>query len=126
MRELEIFNETGYILSDAAQNRFRENGGNLTDAIAHTRELHQKWLRIFGSEKNYAIQHSVMGTELPKEFGLDRTLISVTEDISNVSTFGNNRFQGVLSKSWLIPQTLPDAGEGEYLIRYGTNQLRKK
>jgi hypothetical protein len=25
----------------------------------------------------------------------------------------------------LIPQTLPDAGESEYLIRYVTNQLRK-
>jgi RHS repeat-associated protein len=125
-QEKRTFDQTGYLLSDAAQNRFVENGGDLADALAHARQVHQKWLKIFGDEDTFARMHSARGsTEFPSEFGLDRTLISVSADRSTVDTFGNTYFQGILPKSLLIPQTLPDAGESEYLIRYGTNSLKK-
>jgi hypothetical protein len=124
-REKEIFTETGYILSDAAQVSFRENGGNLADALAHARNVHEKWLRIFGNEDTFARMHSIRGSEFPREFGLDKTLVSVSDNSSMMDRFGNSYYTGILSKSTLIPQTLPDASEGEYLIRYGTNQLKR-
>jgi hypothetical protein len=121
--ENRIFDETGFILSDAAQQRFAENGGNLADALAHARQVHQEWLKIFGSPDNYARMHSARGTEFPTEFGLPRTLISVTDNSSQLSRFGDTHYQGILPKSTLIHQTLPGAGEGEFLIPYGTNGL---
>jgi RHS repeat-associated protein len=125
-QEKRTFDQTGYLLSDAAQNRFVENGGDLAEALAHARQVHQKWLKIFGDEDTFARMHSARGsTEFPTEFGLDRTLISVSANRSTVDTFGNTYFQGILPKSLLIPQTLPGAGESEYLIRYGTNSFNK-
>ncbi|WP_414573235.1 putative Ig domain-containing protein [Nostoc sp. CCY 9925] len=123
--ENSIFEESGYILSDAAQTRYMENGGNIQDAIEHAKSVHQEWLKIWGNENDFAQVHGLYGVELPRDFKLDKTLISVTSESKVVNTFGSTIYQGSVPKSILIPQTLPDAGESEYLIRYGTNALRR-
>ncbi|MEH2058166.1 MAG: hypothetical protein V7K97_18790 [Nostoc sp.] len=120
-----IFEESGYILSDAAQTRYMENGGNIKDAIEHAKSVHQEWLKIWGNENDFAQVHGLYGGELPRDFKLRRTLISVTSEPDVVGTFGSTVFQGNVPKSILIPQTFPGSGESEYLIRYGTNALNK-
>ena len=124
--EKQIFSDTGYILSDAAQKRFMENGGNVQEAIDYARKEHDKWLKIWGNENNFVQAHGEFGIELPREFGIDRTLISVTSDRNVVQTFGDTVFSGKFKESEIIKQTIPDAGESEYLIRFGTNRLNIK
>jgi RHS repeat-associated protein len=123
--EKNIFEKSGYILSDAAQTRYMENGGNIQDAIEHAKSVHQEWLKIWDNENDFAQIHGLYGGELARDFNLERTLISVTSKPNVVDTFGSTIFQGSVPKSILIPQTIPGAGESEYLIRYGTNALNK-
>jgi filamentous hemagglutinin len=113
-------------MSDAAQKRFIENGGNIQDAINYAKTEHSKWLKIWGNESNFAQAHGEFGIELPREFGLDRTLISVTDNANVSNQFGQTIFKGEFSESDLIRQTISDTGEGEYLIRFGTNKLNKQ
>ena len=108
-----------FSLSDAAQDTFRENGGNIQEAIDFARREHEKWLKIWGNENDFVQVHGEFG----KEFGLKKTLISVTSDENIIQTFGNTVFSGKFPKSEIIKQTIPGAGESEYLIRFGTNKL---
>jgi|GEM_PF-1939199 len=121
--ELRVFDETGYILSDAARLRFMENGGNIVDALKYSDKIHQKWLKIFGTIEEYAEAHSKMGTELSKKYGLPRTLISFSDDQAKAIYFSNGGevFKGSVPSSDLTKQTLDTATEGEFFIINGTN-----
>ena len=83
-------------------------------------------LKGWGNENDFVQAHVEFGIELPREFGIDRTLISVTSDRNVVQTFGDTVLSGKFKESEIIKQTIPNAGESEYLIRFGTNRLNIK
>jgi filamentous hemagglutinin len=120
-REKGIFNATGLILSDAAQQRYMENGGDIKDALQYSQAEHQKWLNIFENENEFVQMHSKLGSELPKKYGIERTFISTSSDRNVVDIFGESIFQGDVPEDLVLPQTLPGAGESEYLIRHGSD-----
>ena len=121
--ELIAYDQSGYILSDAARSKYLETG-NLEEALTHTDDVHQQWLDIFNGDINaYAQAHALNGTEMESIYGLKRTLVSTTSDKSQVGTFipnGGEEFIGVFEKNKVIQQTLDTSTESEYLIIGGT------
>ncbi|MFZ6721382.1 carbohydrate-binding protein [Undibacterium sp. Ji49W] len=123
--ENRVFDETGHVLSDAGQQAYMETG-SLKGAYSSSKETHQNWVNIWGTEDQYVQAHGAFGTELKQSFGLDKTLISVTTDPAQAAYFsrGGTIFSGYVPKSLLLEQTLPGAGESEYLLKHGTNLLK--
>lgn len=121
--EISVHQETGHLLSEATRVLYRETG-NLEMAYMQSGAIHDSWLDIWwGSENYFAQAHGEFGLELPQDFGLNRTLMSVTTDPDVARYFAgpNGRvFEADIPRSQLIEQTLDGAGESEYLIRFGS------
>lgn len=100
--------------------------GSLDSAYSSSSATHQSWIDIWGSEDQYVQAHGAFGTELSPSFGLDKTLISVTTDPAQAAYFGQGGtvYSGYVPRSSLIQQTLPGAGESEFLLRNGTDLLK--
>ena len=123
--DISAFDQSGYMLSDAARTKYIESGGNLEEALNYADEVHQQWLDIFdGDIYKYAQEHSLKGNfEMEEMYGLKRTLVSFTSDKSKIDNFipdGGQVFIGVFEKSKIVKQTLNTSNEGEYLIIGGT------
>jgi hypothetical protein len=121
--ELEVFGETGHVLSDAALTAFKE-GGTLGDAYSTAGATHGGWLRIFSDEAAYAEAHGAMGTELSSTYGMGRTLISVTTAPAVAARFAGSNgvvLRAIVARSALLQQTLAGASEGEYFLRLGSD-----
>ncbi|WP_206207917.1 RHS repeat-associated core domain-containing protein [Ahniella affigens] len=125
--EIQVFDETGHLMSDAAIRSLLENGGDIDDAYATAQALHQQWIEAMGSDRAYIEAHSSKGTELQREYGIPRTLMSVTTDPQVAATYAKdgNVFGGLVPRSELLKQTLEGAGESEYVIIGGTNRLSR-
>ena len=54
---------------------------------------------------------------------LSRSCTIQSDEVMYSQTFGNTVFSGKFPESEIIKQTIPGAGESEYLIRFGTNKL---
>lgn len=123
--EIWINDETGHLLSDAARREYLETG-SMDVAYESTRLTHQKWIDIWGSEARFIEEHSLRGTEFPREFGMDRTFMSVTTDLSVAQHYaGSGRvYSALVPASQLLKQTLATSTESEYLIRIGSDLFR--
>ena len=116
-----IYDETGYLMSDATRRAYMETE-SIEEAYKATKPIHDEWIQIWGDENTYVQAHGEFGIELPREFGLDRTMMSVTTDPSIAQSFAGEYgtvYEGQIPSSQLIPQTLKGSGESEYLIKYG-------
>ncbi len=124
--ENQIFDETGHILSDAAQRSYMERGG-LSDAYSTSRSTHDQWIDIWGNETHYAEAHAAFGTELKQAFNLDRTFVSVTTDpdVAKYFSKGGTVYSGQVPRSHLIQQTLQGSTESEWLLRNGSDLLKR-
>ncbi|MEK8020155.1 MAG: RHS repeat-associated core domain-containing protein, partial [Candidatus Parabeggiatoa sp.] len=121
--EQEIFEETGYLLSDKALSVYLETG-SIETALSEAAKTHDEWLKIWGSEADFVEAHGEFGIELARTFRLERTLLSVTIDPDIARFFANmpqggKLYQARVPYSVLRPQTIPGAGEGEFLILFG-------
>jgi filamentous hemagglutinin len=67
--------------------------------------------------------HGYFGTELSDAFNLRRTMFSVTTDPATASKFGSTVFRGTVPVNQLFKQTIPGAGESEYLLPHGSNSF---
>lgn len=66
--EINFHEESGYLLSDAARQKFYETG-SIEEALKYSDEIHQKWLEIFnGDIKAYAKEHSLLGTDMEVKY----------------------------------------------------------
>jgi hypothetical protein len=104
-------------MSDAARIGYMESGGSVADAQAASEVAHAAGIETWGSEADYVQAHGAFGTEL-SQFG-PKSMISVTTDPAIAKLFagpGGTVFSAVVDPSILIPQTLPGAGESEFLI----------
>ncbi|MEU8185564.1 DUF6531 domain-containing protein, partial [Micromonospora sp. NPDC049047] len=116
--ENHIADETGKLMSDAAQRAFMESGGVVDDAARASQDAHQAGVRAWGSEQNYAQAHAEFGTEMA-EIG-ERSMISFTSDVNTAKTFAGPNgqiYQATVNPSEVIFQSLPGAGESEILVR---------
>lgn len=123
--ENQVYDETGHVLSDAGVRTYAETG-DLQAAYNTAENVHGQAIELWGDENTYAQAHGEFGTELSRELGLDRTFVSVTTDPSVAGYFAGENgvvYSGLVPRSSLVPQTLPGAGENEFLLRYGTNSL---
>ncbi|HSP77746.1 MAG TPA: hypothetical protein VLQ93_04420, partial [Myxococcaceae bacterium] len=121
--ELQAFDDTGHLMSEAARRTYFDTGSE-TAAYQSSERLHGEWVFLWGGERHYAEAHGAFGQELPQAFGMDRTLISVTTDPTVARRFagvGGKIFVGRIPRAQLIPQTLSGSTESEYLLRHGTN-----
>ncbi|MFP2929566.1 RHS repeat domain-containing protein [Pyxidicoccus sp. 3LG] len=125
--ELQIYEDTGQLMSEAARRTYYETGSEST-AYQVSERLHDDWVSLWwGSEKAYVEAHGEFGQELPKAFRMDRTMISVTSDTTVADRFaaeGGTVFVGKVPRSQLIPQTLSGSTESEYLMRHGSNAFK--
>jgi hypothetical protein len=127
--EIEIFDDTGYIMSDAAQRGYRESGfpqggREAIDAGQQVSEIADaRYLQIFdGSRSDYVQAHSMFGTELQEAYG-PRSMISFTENEHIARTFGSTVFEVQVPRNQVFRQTHSDALdpenlEYEYLITH--------
>jgi len=124
--ENQMYDASGHLFSDAARQGFYETG-TVEGAYSRAEAAHQQWIDVLGGEARYVEAHSSQGLELSGNHGgLDRTFISVTDSLSEATRFANGGrlYGGLVRESTLLRQTLGTAGENEYLIRFGTNQLK--
>lgn len=127
--ENNIYEETGHLLSDAGREGYRELGDSIDGAYKHASDVHDKWVKIWGSERDLVEAHAEWGQEVPQAFGLRRTFMSVTTDLKEAKRFadladGGRVYGGLVPESMLLRQTLSTSGESEYLIRLGTDLLK--
>lgn len=124
--ELQAYDETGHLLSDAARTAYLE-GGSLAEAYASASRTHAEWVSIWGSEGTFVEAHGAFGTELSQSFHLPRTLLSVTTDPAVAARFAGplgRVFSATVPRSALLTQTLQGAGESEMLLRFGAGGFR--
>jgi hypothetical protein len=117
--EIEIQGETGLIMSDAARRGYQEGGYSVEAALGESSSAHQANVEAWGDEATYAQAHS-LSTAYEREFGLQRSFISLTTDPEIAKSFageGGQVYMAVVDPSDLVPQTLPGSGESEYLAR---------
>jgi hypothetical protein len=115
--ELQIQQETGLILSDAARRAYVGTGGDLDVAHAYSASAHENAVRVWGSENDYVQAHGEFGTEITSVSG-DRSMVSVTTDPDVAARFGGKHavtFRAEVPRDSLIPQTLPTSNESELL-----------
>ena len=125
--EMSLYDETGYVLSEAAQKRYLANGGDIEDALAYSQKIHEKWIDEFGSLDAYVQAHAKYGSELSDMYGMPRTMISTSDELARAKYFGGENgmlFEGPLPKN-AYKQTLETSTENEYLIINGTNLLNE-
>ncbi|WP_160311858.1 hypothetical protein [Paenibacillus sp. IHB B 3415] len=64
--ENSIYDEIGYLLSDATQIAYRESG-DFASAYKASQSTHEKWLNIwYNNLDDYVQAHSAFGTDLQK------------------------------------------------------------
>lgn len=117
-----VYDETGLIMSDSARKTYLETG-DIDQAYATSQKTHEEWIEIWGDEDTYVQAHGEFGTELSREFGMDRSMVSVTTDRTIAEDFAGEFgtvFELKIPESQLIPQSLKEAGESEFLIVNGT------
>ncbi len=120
------FQETGYIMSDAAVNTYMDatrNGAGIPEALqaaqAAAEAAHANQLEVWGSSNDYAQAHSAFGSEI-SIFG-PRSMISFTTDQSVAEYYAGREgtvYSTTVPASNLISQTLPGAGESEVLVLF--------
>ncbi len=99
--EKQVYDETGYLLSDATRTAYLETG-DLVKAYKASQSTHDEWLKIWDNNLDDYIQaHGAFGTELPKAFNLDRTLMFVTKDekIAKYFADGGRVYEAKIPKS---------------------------
>jgi len=115
--------ETGSMMSDSARRAYRESVGDIDYAFDTSQKDHEQWVSVWGDEDTYIQAHGAFGTEVEREFGIDRSMVSVTTDrgVAEYYAAPNGRvIEMQVPASQLHPQTLAGAGEQEYLIFNGT------
>ena len=124
--EISVYYETGQLMSDATRNLYLQSN-DLNVAYDQSSHIHEKWLEIWGNENDYVQAHGAFGTELSQAFELDRTFMSVTTDPEVANRFAGTKgqvYEAYIPESQLIKQTLSDAGESEYLIKFGSGGFK--
>ncbi|WP_181649718.1 hypothetical protein [Streptomyces sp. WAC00263] len=71
MAENAIADETGHLMSEAAQRAYFE-GGSVEDALRASGEAHSSALAEWGSPDALAYAHSEFGTEMQQAYGPGR------------------------------------------------------
>ena len=84
--EIETFNTTGHILSDAAQEKYLVTG-SLVQAYSSAAVTHSQWNSIWGNELFHAQAHGVFGIEMERVFGMKRSFVSVTRNLQTARNF---------------------------------------
>lgn len=117
--ELDLHHRTGVLASDAARQAYYGGGVDLDVAIAYSDSAHAVAADTWGGEAHYVEAHAAFGHELPAVSGA-RTMVSLTTDYERAAYFaqlddGGAVFAAQVPVSELLPQTLPGAGEGEFL-----------
>ncbi|MFJ1972167.1 DUF6531 domain-containing protein [Streptomyces sp. NPDC087903] len=116
MAETAIADETGLLMSEAAQRAFYE-GGSVEDALRVSQEAHGSALAEWGGPDQLAHAHSEFGTEMQQAYG-PRSVMSFTTDPEVAKYFANGGpvYRAMIDPSEGIWQSLPGAGESEVLI----------
>ncbi len=119
--------ETGHLLSDAAIDGFYETG-SIPGAMNYASKIHEKWIRIFGSEARFVEEHAIRGDEMQREFGLRRTFMSTTTDIERAKYYAGEHgvvYTGLVPESLLFKQTLKTSTESEFLVKFGSERFSR-
>jgi RHS repeat-associated protein len=124
--EIAAFSDSGgHIFSDAARSGYLEAryaGSSIEEALraamSASEEAHLAQLSEWGSLNDYVQAHGAFGQEI-SEFG-PRSMISFSRDPNIAAYFahGGNVFSVTVPAGSAIGQTLPGAGEGEWLIMH--------
>uniref|UniRef100_A0AAU2VWQ4 DUF6531 domain-containing protein n=1 Tax=Streptomyces sp. NBC_00008 TaxID=2903610 RepID=A0AAU2VWQ4_9ACTN len=114
--ENQIWDETGHLMSQAAQ-RVYYQGGSVEDALRVSQEAHAAALKEWGSPDVLAQAHAEFGTEMQHAFG-DRSVMSFTTDPEMAKYFaeGGPVYRAMIHPREGIWQSLPGSGESEVLI----------
>ena len=122
--ELAVYNDSGgYTMSDAARVAYLESryaGASVEESLqaaqTASETAHNAQLETWGSLRDYAQAHGAFGREI-SQFGL-RSMISFTTDPNTAISFANGEsvFQTTVPVENAIQQTLPGAGELEWLL----------
>lgn len=115
--ENQLFDETGFIMSDVEQEAYR-NTGSTRKSRAVTEAAHKRNVAHFGSEDGYVQAHS--RNEEGDEAPAGRTIISWTEDervARGIFANGGEMYRIKVRRGDVLKQTLPGAGESEFLVR---------
>jgi hypothetical protein len=123
--ELKNYDETGYILSDAAAIKYAETK-NIDEALKYADEVHQKWIKEFGSIEEYAKAHSKYGVKLEEMYGMPRTLISASDKEATAIYFAKEGqvFSGKVDPNTVFQQKLETSTESEYIFPVATQNLK--
>ena len=74
-------------------------------------------------------RHMVFGIEMSRVFGMDRTFVSVTTDLTTARRFAGPTgkvYTAIVPRWEMVPQRFQSAGEGAWLIcvgRIGFNEF---
>ena len=125
-REIEVTQDSGYIMSDAARSAYQEaryDGASVAEALqaaqAAAEVAHANQLEEWGSLNNYIQAHGEWGSEI-NMFG-PRSMISFTTDPDIAANYAGKDgviFSTTVPLSSVIVQTLPGAGEAEVLVLF--------
>jgi len=123
--ELEIFQETGIFMCEAARRFFCE--GHEADARSLALEIHEEWIVELGGEESYARAHVDHGSELPRLHARLATLVSTTERQGVAESFAgaNGTVYGAdRSRASVVTEALEGSTEEEeWLYRVTTEPL---
>lgn len=117
--ELEAFEESGLLLSDAALTGFRE-GGSVAAGLSRSDAAFAEAIERVGSLDALIRLQGELGTEFVKRVGVERSLISVTTDPAVARNFAGpfgRVFSAKVPRSELIKQTLETSTESELFLR---------
>jgi len=119
--EIRIFEETGYIMSDAAREGYREGGNNIVAALNASVKAHEIQLKFWwGSQKAYNEAHGHFGTDLGNMEGVaPRSMVSFGTSLHSIRNIqGQYLMRGWVPKRLLTPQTISTSNESEVLINH--------
>ena len=108
--------ETGLLMSEAAQRAYYE-GGSISEALRASQETHSAALAEWGGPDELAQAHSMFGTHMQQAYG-PRSVMSFTTDVGTAKYFarGGPVYRAMIDPGEGIWQSLPGAGESEVLI----------
>jgi hypothetical protein len=116
MAENAIFDETGKVMSDAAQRGYYESGGSVDEAAKAGKEAHAKDLAEWDGENDLAQAHSEFGTDM-REFGPKSTMSWTTDpEVAKSFANGGRIYRATIDPSEGIWQSLPTSTESEVLV----------